>query len=170
MSAQINDPSDEFEVNVLESGQISETMFEKLVEETKNSKDAELQQLHRVVMDGWPQTKPINGLLDEGRAIQKRLVRQSKQRSSDDTARVFAKLMMQGKVRAAIRIISEDNGGCLTLDSCVAPGNPKTVRQVLLEKHPPNVLCIKCLKIRMRMVLFLWMLPMLLTAYTVKLP
>ncbi len=56
MSAQINDPSDEFEVNVLESGQISETMFEKLVEETK--KDAELQQLHRVVMDGWPQTKP----------------------------------------------------------------------------------------------------------------
>lgn len=56
MSAQINDPSDEFEVNVLESGQISETLFEKLVEETK--KDAELQQLHRVVMDGWPQTKP----------------------------------------------------------------------------------------------------------------
>ena len=56
MSAQINHPSDEFEVNVLESGQISETMFEKLVEETK--KDAELQQLHRVVMDGWPQTKP----------------------------------------------------------------------------------------------------------------
>lgn len=31
MSAQINDPSDEFEVNVLESGQISETMFETLV-------------------------------------------------------------------------------------------------------------------------------------------
>jgi hypothetical protein len=56
MSAQINDPSDEFEVNVLESGQISEIMFEKLVEETK--KDAELQQLHRIVMDGWPQTKP----------------------------------------------------------------------------------------------------------------
>ena len=81
----------------------------------------------------------INGLLDEGRAIQKRLVRQSKQRSSDDTARVFAKLMMRGKIRASLRIISEDNGGCLTLDSCVAPDNPKTVRQVLLEKHPPNI-------------------------------
>ncbi|CAB3993759.1 Hypothetical predicted protein [Paramuricea clavata] len=81
----------------------------------------------------------INGLLDEGRAIQKRKVRQSKQRSSDDTARVFAKLMMQGKVRAALRIISKDDRGCLTLDSCVAPDNPKTVRQVLLEKHPPNI-------------------------------
>ena len=81
----------------------------------------------------------INGLLDEGPVIQKRLVRQSNQLSSDDTARVFAKLMMQGKVRAALRIISEDNEGCLTLDSCVAPDNPKTVRQVLLEKHPPNI-------------------------------
>ena len=67
------------------------------------------------------------------------LVRQSKQWSSDDTARVFAKLMMQGKVRAALGIISEDDGGCLTLDSCVAPDNPKTISQVLLEKHPPNI-------------------------------
>ncbi|CAB3993778.1 Hypothetical predicted protein, partial [Paramuricea clavata] len=81
----------------------------------------------------------INGLLDEDLAIQKRLVRQSEQRSSDDTARVFAKLIMQDKVRAALRIISEDNGECLTCDSCVAPDNPKIVRQVLLEKHPPNI-------------------------------
>ena len=56
ISAPLNDPSYEFEVNVLESGQISETMFEKLVKETK--KDAELQQLHTVVMNGWLQTKP----------------------------------------------------------------------------------------------------------------
>ena len=31
-------------------------MFEKLVEET--GKDTEFHQLHLVVMDGWPQTKP----------------------------------------------------------------------------------------------------------------
>ena len=55
MSAPMNDPAYEFEVNVLESGQISETMFEKLVEETK--KDAEFQQLHTVVIDGWLQTR-----------------------------------------------------------------------------------------------------------------
>jgi hypothetical protein len=52
----------------------------------------------------------INGLLDEGRAIQKRLVRQSKQRSSDDTVRVFAKLMMQGKVTVhTMHQVFEDN-------------------------------------------------------------
>ena len=55
MSAPMNDPAYEFEVNVLESRQISETVFEKLVEETK--KDAEHQQLHTVVIDGWPQTR-----------------------------------------------------------------------------------------------------------------
>ena len=55
MSAPMNDPAYEIEVNVLESGQISDTMFEKLVEETK--KDAELQQLHTVVIDGWPQRR-----------------------------------------------------------------------------------------------------------------
>ncbi|CAB3989632.1 Hypothetical predicted protein [Paramuricea clavata] len=46
---------------------------------------------------------------------------------------------MQGQLRAELRIISEDNGGCPNLDNCVAPENPKTVRQVLLEKHPPNI-------------------------------
>ena len=55
MSAPINDPSYEFEVNILELGQMSETMCEKLVEETKM--DAELQQWCTVVMTGWPQTK-----------------------------------------------------------------------------------------------------------------
>ena len=57
----------------------------------------------------------ISGLLEEGRAIQHHLVRQYKQRSSEHTARIFAKLMMKGKVRAALGIISEDNGGIATL-------------------------------------------------------
>lgn len=54
LPVQTSEQQDEFEVNVLESGQVSETMFVKLSEETK--KDPEFQQLHRVVMDGWPQT------------------------------------------------------------------------------------------------------------------
>jgi hypothetical protein len=39
--------------------------------------------------------------------------------------------MMEGKVRAALRIISEDNGGILTLDSHDNPDDPETVREVL---------------------------------------
>jgi len=53
----------------------------------------------------------IEGLLGEGRTIQHRLNshHNQSQRSPEHTARVFAKLMMEGKVRAALRVISEDN-------------------------------------------------------------
>jgi len=53
----------------------------------------------------------IEGLLGEGRTIQHRLNshHNQSQQSPEHTARVFAKLMMEGKVRAALRVISEDN-------------------------------------------------------------
>ena len=49
------DQPDEFEIDVLDSEKLSESMFDKLKDETKN--DPELQQLQKVVMSGWPQTK-----------------------------------------------------------------------------------------------------------------
>ena len=45
----------EFEIQVLDSGNFSEPMLQKLKDETQ--KDPELQQLKTVVMDGWPQIK-----------------------------------------------------------------------------------------------------------------
>ena len=60
-------------------------------------------------------------------------------RSHQQTARVFAKLMMEGKVRAALQLITEDNnGGPLRLDDQNAPDSPETVREVFLKKHPPG--------------------------------
>ena len=80
----------------------------------------------------------IKGLLDEGHAIQQRLDRQYKQRSSEHSARIFAK-SMEGKVKAALWLIAEDNnGGILSLDSCVLPYNSETVRKSLLKKHSPG--------------------------------
>ena len=55
LPSQAADKPDEFEIHVLDSGQLSETMFHKLRDETKS--DPELQQLQKVVMSGWPQTK-----------------------------------------------------------------------------------------------------------------
>ena len=49
------DQPDEFEIHVLGSGHLSETMFHELTDETR--RDVELQQLHKVVMNGWPRTK-----------------------------------------------------------------------------------------------------------------
>ena len=55
LPSQAADQPNEFEIHVLDSGQSSETMFHKLRDETKS--DPELQQLQKVVMSRWPQTK-----------------------------------------------------------------------------------------------------------------
>ena len=52
-------------------------------------------------------------LLDEGQAIQSRLAREYNGQSSpsDQLTRKFTKLMMEGKVRAALRLIADNNTG-----------------------------------------------------------
>ena len=86
--------------------------------------------MHSVLLDctlkQW-NNGDIKGLLDEGHAIQQRLDRQYKQRSTEHSARIFAK-SMEGKVKAALWLIAEyNNGGILSLDSCVLPDNSETV-------------------------------------------
>ena len=81
----------------------------------------------------------INGLLVEGCTIQQRLITRynRSRRTPSQMAQVFAKLMMEGKVRAVLRLISEENGGgTLDLNSQVAPDAHETVREALLKKHP----------------------------------
>ena len=46
---------DEYEVHILETGQVSEAVYERLVKETKS--DPELVALRKVVMSGWPDEK-----------------------------------------------------------------------------------------------------------------
>ena len=82
----------------------------------------------------------LKELLEEGRTIQLQLHRNPPRRQ-EDTARVFAKLMMEGKVRAALRIVTGSyGGGSLPLDQVADPesDNSETVRDVLLKKHPPK--------------------------------
>ena len=84
----------------------------------------------------------IDSLMDEGRTIQLQFTRShsTQEKSAQQTARTFAKLMMEGKVRAAFRLIAENNGcGPLHLDSLSGSNTtPETVREVLLRKHPPQ--------------------------------
>ena len=85
----------------------------------------------------------FENLIEEGHTIEnqfsRRLHHQSK--SAQQTARTFAKLMMEGRVKAALRLILNDNnGGPLDLDSHVesssSPTTLETVRAALLKKHP----------------------------------
>ena len=89
----------------------------------------------------WESGK-LKELMDEGRTIQHQL-NQNRLKRQEDTERIFAKLMMEGKVRAALRVVTANNGnGTLPLDKVVDPekNTSETVRDVLLKKHPPKQL------------------------------
>ena len=80
-------------------------------------------------LDAWQE-----GDLREGRAIQSHLsLRRMKDERGDKIARVFSRLMLEGKTRAALRYLSEnEQHGVLSLDE---PCGSRTVRDILHEKH-----------------------------------
>ncbi len=77
----------------------------------------------------------VKGLLREGRTIQNHFpMRRTKNEQGDKVASVFSKLMLEGKTRAALRYLSEnERHGLLSLDESCGSG---TVRDILQEKHP----------------------------------
>ena len=80
----------------------------------------------------------IDGLMREGRTIQTHLKSRrscTTQAEDEHNARVFSKLMFQGKTHAALRVISENScAGLFSLDDQV---DGKTVFDILQSKHPP---------------------------------
>ena len=60
----------------------------------------------------------LESLIKEGQTIQQQFIREHQGRPDQQTSRLFAKLMIEGKVRAALRLIQEDgSSGPLGLDS-----------------------------------------------------
>ena len=87
----------------------------------------------------------IDDLVREGRTVQKGLPKRSigaHQDEEDRFQRTFSNLIFSGKIAAAMRLLSEYDGernskGVLDLDAPVSLGSTTTVRDVLIEKHPP---------------------------------
>ena len=70
----------------------------------------------------------FESLLDEGRTIQWQFALDSHNRSKIDQnlSKQFANHMMEGRVKAALRLISQDNfRGTLSLDSTINSENPQ---------------------------------------------
>ena len=73
--------------------------------------------------------KDVDCLLNETRTIQKRLPQQQKPQSTEEKAKIFDKLVLEGKVNAAFRLLDDDtSNGVLPLSADVI----RTLRQ----KHP----------------------------------
>lgn len=78
----------------------------------------------------------LSALLVEGRSIQRGLTSPRASSDPNNVSFTFSKLMLQGKVRAALRLLSDhENGHPLQLDQMVGS---KSVRDTLLDKHPPG--------------------------------
>ena len=72
----------------------------------------------------------IESLLTEIRFIQEKFISSTKRRDNEDISKIFAKLVIQGKLSAALKFLDkESNGGVLNLS--------KEVLNDLHEKHPP---------------------------------
>ena len=84
----------------------------------------------------------MESLLNEGRTIQQEVNknRGTRERQNQDVARSFAKQMMEGKVKAAVRSIENDSSGAqLQLNATACPSNPATVCEVLKENTLKDV-------------------------------
>ena len=80
----------------------------------------------------------IDSLIREGRFLQ-RSVERKHQHSDDRSASHFSQLMLAGKTKAALRLLSDEGrGSVLQVHQRVDQGNPgsKAVQQVLKDKHP----------------------------------
>ncbi len=76
----------------------------------------------------------IDKLIKEGEVIQKH-ISMSSRRPKYNSAANFSSLMRQGKVKQAIRIITDSNQkGPLDLDAIDPSGD--SIRRILLDKHP----------------------------------
>ena len=102
------------------------------------SKSKEHTECLRRRMTAWKEGD-IEGLLREGRAIQSLLTSEGRRMKTNDDSnlRRFSTLMLNGNVRGAIRLLSEDRSkGVLTLSEAVGEKDQRTVREVLRAKHP----------------------------------
>lgn len=84
----------------------------------------------------WKEGK-FDDLVREGSALQQRLESSKKCHSGDQVERIFSRLMIQGKVKAAMKYLSDNaNGGILGLDDVVEGSHGRTARELLRDKHP----------------------------------
>lgn len=79
-------------------------------------------------------------LLKEGKVIQSHLNSSfggHPDHDNEKLARTFSKLMMEGRVRAALRLLATNtHTGLLSLNEMISDNSRRTVRDVLEEKHP----------------------------------
>ena len=98
-----------------------------LQKSSNNVKAASLKEIVETRLQKW-NAGSIRELMDEAHYLQDRLEKKNRL-PAEKAAKIFARLMMQGKVKQALRVVAGNEGG-------VAKPSPETLAK-LKEKHPP---------------------------------
>ena len=89
-------------------------------------------------MEKWKEGD-LNSLLNEGRTIQDRLPKTYSDKSEQQLSRSFANMMFQGKIQAALQLLSnKGKGSVLHLNDVY--DDSTTVKDILKKKHPEGVI------------------------------
>ena len=127
------------ELTALEAIMVASCLLLQKPYESSKSKD-HVSALERRLR-AW-QSGDIDGLMREGRTIQNQLRTRGRTSLTEEeqdskNARIFAKLVFEGKIHSALRYLSDNHGGgILPLNERLDPDSERTVRDVLNEKHP----------------------------------
>ena len=127
------------ELVALEAIMVASCLLLQKQHESSKSKDHKLALERR--LRAW-QDGDVEGLMREGRTIQKQLksrapMNLTAEEQDSRNAKVFAKLVFEGKIHSALRYLSDNHGGgVLFLDERPDPASDRSVRDVLREKHP----------------------------------
>ena len=82
----------------------------------------------------------VETLVEEGLCLQQHLRHRrfpnNSGAASGPSDIIFSKLVFSGKIHSAMRYLSQESGGVLTLDECPIPDSGETVKDILFEKHP----------------------------------
>jgi hypothetical protein len=113
------------------------SMFGKLIlQKDKNiKKSTDIRRLIKRRLQMWKDDL-LEELIQEAESCDKKLPTGGTKMSNDKAAAVFSKLVLQGKIREAVRFVTDrsETGGVLQPDDNAGKG--KTVREVLESKHP----------------------------------
>ena len=120
------------------------TVFQILMLQKTSKKSRtkiDIKHLHRR-LDIW-QGGDFMNLFNEGKCLQERLSKSVKERDISMISRTFKNLMEKGRVKNALRLLSnESSGGVLGLDDLVPVYNnngeiqQRTTHDLLIDKHP----------------------------------
>ena len=126
-------------------------MFSLILQRTSNKCKTSETKSHVKRRLSLRKNKDVEGLLNETRTIQKRLPKRQKSQTVEEKAKLFARVVLEGKVNAAIRLLEDD--------TMMLHGSFNHVNDIIFDGVNTDLVrkCVMRLELKVQMDLQDWM-------------